>query len=72
MARGAWYTHSKQAVKDKQVAMTIEQWHEMDDTLGHRKLASLLHDDGGGETVDCDEPVVESSSMVASLALEVF
>lgn len=30
-------------MKDKQVAVAIEQWHERDDTLGHRKLASLLH-----------------------------
>lgn len=34
---------SKQAVKDKQVAVAIEQWHEKDDILGHRKLAALLH-----------------------------
>lgn len=25
---------SKQAVKDKRVAMAIEKWHEVDDTLG--------------------------------------
>lgn len=42
LARGTLYLHSKQAVKDKQVAIAIEQWHELDDTLGHRKLAVLL------------------------------
>jgi len=40
--RGAFYTRSKQAIKDKQVAVAIGQWHEIDDTLGHRKLAVLL------------------------------
>jgi putative transposase len=29
-------------VKDKKVATAIEQWHEQDDTMGHRKLAALL------------------------------
>jgi putative transposase len=29
-------------VKEKAVAMAIEQWHEQDDTMGHRKLAALL------------------------------
>jgi putative transposase len=42
LARGTLYLHSKQAVKDKQVANAIEHWHELDDTLGHRKLAVLL------------------------------
>lgn len=42
IARGTLYLHSKQATKDKQVAVAIEGWHEQDDTLGHRKLASLL------------------------------
>lgn len=42
IARGTLYLHAKQAVKDKQVAVAIEQWHEHDDTLGHRKLAVLL------------------------------
>jgi putative transposase len=42
MARGSLYLQRKQAVKDKQVAVGIEQWHEQDDTLGHRKLAALL------------------------------
>jgi putative transposase len=42
MARGTLYVRGKQAGKDKQVATAIEQWHEQDDTLGHRKLAVLL------------------------------
>ena len=41
-ARGSLYLISKRALKDKQVAVAIEQWHELDDTLGHRKLAVLL------------------------------
>jgi transposase-like protein len=32
-----------QAVKDKQIAVAIGHWHEMDDTPGHRTLAGLLH-----------------------------
>lgn len=43
IGRATLYWPSKQAVKDKQVAVAIEQWHERDDTLGHRKLANLLH-----------------------------
>jgi len=43
IGRATLYWSSKQAVKDKQVAVAIEQWHEQDDTLGHRKLAALLH-----------------------------
>ena len=42
LAQGTLYLHSKQAVKDKRVAVAIEGWHELDDTLGHRKLAVLL------------------------------
>jgi putative transposase len=42
MARGTLYLRGKQAVKDKRVATAIEQWHEQDDTMGHRKLAVLL------------------------------
>ncbi len=42
MARGTLYLKGKQAVKDKGVATAIEQWHEQDDTMGHRKLAVLL------------------------------
>jgi hypothetical protein len=41
-ARGSLYLVSKRAIKDKQVAVAIEHWHELDDTLGHRKLAVLL------------------------------
>jgi hypothetical protein len=42
LAQSTLYLHSKQAVKDKRVAVAIEQWHDLDDTLGHRKLAVLL------------------------------
>ncbi len=42
LAPATLYLHSKQAVKDKRVAVAIEQWHELDETLGHRKLAVLL------------------------------
>ncbi len=42
VGRATFYWRSKQASKDKQVATAIEQWHELDDTLGHRKLAVLL------------------------------
>jgi putative transposase len=41
-ARGSLYLIFKRAIKDKQVAEAIEQWQELDDTLGHRKLAVLL------------------------------
>lgn len=42
VGRATLYWPSKQAVKDKQVAVAIETWHEIDATLGHRKLAALL------------------------------
>src|SRR5437667_2361457 len=42
MARGTLYLKGNTAVKDKKVAMAIEEWHEHDDTMGHRKLAALL------------------------------
>src|SRR5260370_1017844 len=42
VGRATLYWPSKQAVKDKQVAVAIEAWYEIDDTLGHRKLAALL------------------------------
>jgi putative transposase len=42
VGRATLYWPRKQAVKDKQVAIAIEQWYELDDTLGHRKLAVLL------------------------------
>ena len=41
-ARGSLYVQRKRPLKDKRVAVAIEQWHELDDTLGHRKLAVLL------------------------------
>jgi putative transposase len=41
-ARGSLYLQRKRPLKDKRVAVAIEQWHELDDTLGHRKLAVLL------------------------------
>ena len=42
VGRATLYWPSVQAVKDKQVAVAILEWHEIDDTLGHRKLAALL------------------------------
>jgi putative transposase len=42
LARGTLYLKRKQATKDKKVATAIEEWHEQDDTMGHRKLAALL------------------------------
>lgn len=42
-ARSSYYLQRKQARKDKAVAVAIEAQHEHDDTLGHRKLAALLH-----------------------------
>jgi putative transposase len=42
IGRATLYWPSKQAVKDKQVAVALETWHEIDDTLGHRKLAALV------------------------------
>lgn len=42
-ARSSYYLPGKQAKKDKAVAVAIEAQHEHDDTLGHRKLAALLH-----------------------------
>jgi putative transposase len=42
LARGTLYLKRKQAIKDKKVATAIEEWHEQDDTMGHRKLAALL------------------------------
>jgi len=40
--RASFYWQSRQARKDKAVAVAIEAQHERDDTLGHRKLAVLL------------------------------
>jgi len=42
-ARSSYYLPRKQAKKDKAVAVAIEVQQEHDDTLGHRKLAALLH-----------------------------
>lgn len=42
IARGTLYLKGKQAVKDKHVAVAIEEWHGQDDTMGHRKLAVLM------------------------------
>jgi len=42
-ARSSYYVPHKQAKKDKAVAVAIEAQQEQDDTLGHRKLAALLH-----------------------------
>jgi transposase InsO family protein len=41
-ARGSLYLQSKRAFNDKQIVIAIEQWHELDDTLGHHRLAVLL------------------------------
>src|SRR5207248_9576614 len=40
--RASFYWQSRQAKKDKAVAIAIEAQYERDDTLGHRKLAVLL------------------------------
>lgn len=42
IARGTLYLKGKQGLKDKKVATAIEEWHQQDDTMGHRKLAALL------------------------------
>lgn len=42
-ARAGYYRLSRQALKDKKIAVAIEEQYERDDTLGHRKLAVLLH-----------------------------
>jgi putative transposase len=42
-ARSSYYLQRRQAKKDKAVAVAIEAQHEHDDTMGHRKLAALLH-----------------------------
>src|SRR5437588_1781650 len=41
-ARGSLYLQRKRPLQDKRVAVAILEWHELDDTLGHRKLAVLL------------------------------
>lgn len=42
IARSSLYTHPKRPQMDKALAVRIEQLHEIDDTMGHRKLAVLL------------------------------
>lgn len=41
--RNAFYTYHVKDAKDKQLANQIENLYETDDTLGHKKLAVLLH-----------------------------
>ncbi len=43
IARSSLYTHPKRPKMDKELAVRIEELHEQDDTMGHRKLAALLH-----------------------------
>lgn len=44
IARGSFYRKSVLEVKDKKLVVEIERIHEEDDdTLGHKKLAPLLH-----------------------------
>jgi len=44
IARGSYCRQSVLEVKDKQLSVEIERIHEEeDDTLGHKKLAPLLH-----------------------------
>lgn len=42
IARSSLYVQPKRPKMDKALAVRIEQWHEKDDTMGHRKLAVLL------------------------------
>lgn len=42
IARSSLYTQLKRPQMDKALAVRIEQLHELDDTMGHRKLAVLL------------------------------
>lgn len=42
IARSSLYTQPKRPQMDKALAVRIEQMHELDDTMGHRKLAVLL------------------------------
>ena len=41
-SRSSFYSSSQLESKDKELANEIEKWHEIDDTLGHRKLAKLI------------------------------
>lgn len=42
MARSSLYVQPKRPRMDKALAVRIEELHELDDTMGHRKLAVLL------------------------------
>jgi transposase InsO family protein len=42
ISRASLYVHPKRPKEDKALAVRIEQAHEKDDTMGHRKLAALL------------------------------
>lgn len=42
-SRGSYYHVSKLAIDDKRLADQIESYHEIDDTLGHRKIGVLLN-----------------------------
>jgi putative transposase len=42
IANSSLYVQPKRPQMDKALAVRIEQWHEIDDTMGHRKLAALL------------------------------
>jgi putative transposase len=42
IARSSLYVQPKRPKMDKQLAVRIEQLHEKDDTMGHRKLAVML------------------------------
>jgi putative transposase len=41
-SRGSFYYRSRIETKDKEIANEIEYWHEIDDTLGHKKLTKLI------------------------------
>jgi putative transposase len=42
IARSSLYVKPTRPTLDKELAVRIEEWHEHDDTMGHRKLAVLL------------------------------
>ncbi|MBO0778963.1 MAG: IS3 family transposase [Ktedonobacteraceae bacterium] len=42
IARSSLYVQTKRSKRDKELAVHIEELHEQDDTMGHRKLAVLL------------------------------
>ena len=42
IARSSLYVEPKRPKQDKALAVRIEEAHEKDDTMGHRKLAALL------------------------------